>query len=124
MFIVILLICIVIFIFFQRKLKKASLKFEQERQNFVDYLDSKNDLETLKKIGEINMFGVRERWYPKYTNLIPYLEEQIEETNDEKFISFLTAYKIFIKMFLLTMPFVVLSIIIPLYYIVSFFQNK
>lgn len=123
MFFIILVICIAVFVLFQKLFKDASSQFNKERDIFIKYLDSKNDLETLKRIGEINMFGVREKWYPRYTNVIPYLEKKIAETNDENFIMYLFAYERFIKKFLLTMPFIVLSIIIPIAYIVFIFRK-
>ncbi|MGN0730250.1 hypothetical protein [Treponema sp.] len=92
MFVIILFICVAIFILFQKQFKKASAEFNKEREIFVNYLDSVNDLETLKRIrGEINLFGVREKWYPRYTNVIPYLEEKIAETNDDNFMLYLCA---------------------------------
>lgn len=116
-------ICVVSFFLFFKLFKKADREFYEERKLFVDYLDSINDLETLKRIGEINMFGVRERWYPRYTNVMPYLEKKIQETNDEKYILYQEAYEKFIKNYLRTMPFIVLSIIIPLGCIVSLFKH-
>ena len=73
-------VCIISLILFLRLFKKADFEFYEERKLFVDYLDSINDIETLKRIGEINMFGVRERWYPRYTNVMPYLDKKIQET--------------------------------------------
>ncbi len=61
MFIIILVICIAVFVLFQKLFKDASAQFNKERNIFIKYLDSKNDIETLKRIGEINMFGVREK---------------------------------------------------------------
>lgn len=116
-------ICVVSFFLFFKLFKKADRDFYEERKLFVDYLDSINDLETLKRIGEINMFGVRERWYPRYTNVMPYLEKKIQETNDEKYILYQEAYETFIKNYLRTMPFIVLSIIIPLGCILSLLKQ-
>ena len=106
-----------------KKILEADSTFYYERNIFVEYLDSKNDIETLKHIGEINMFGVREQWYPRYTNLVPYLEEKISQTGDVAFIDFLEEYQLFIKRFLTTMPFIVISIIIPIAYVVSLFRS-
>lgn len=121
--IILFLSCAIVFVVNIRKFKKADSTFYYERNKFVEYLDSKNDIETLKHIGEINMFGVRERWYPRYTNLVPYLEEKISQTGDVTFIDFLEEYQLFIKQFLTTMPFIVLSIIIPIAYVVSLFRS-
>ena len=69
------------------------------------------------------MFGVREKWYPRYTDLIPYLEYKIQQTNDDNFKTYLIEYKKFIKHFLCTMPFIVLSIMIPVSCVISLFRN-
>lgn len=121
--IILFLSCAIVFVVNIRKFKKADSTFYYERNKFVEYLDSKNDIETLKHIGEINMFGVRERWYPRYTNLVPYLEEKISQTGDVAFIDFLEECQLFIKRFLTTMPFIVLSIIITIAYVVSLFRS-
>lgn len=121
MIIAVLIICIIVFLIFLKLFKKADYKFYEQRKDFIAYLDSINDFETLKQIGEINFMGVREKWYPKYTNVIPYLEKKIEENNDTNFIKYLIAYEEFIKKFMQTMPFIVLSIMIPLACIVSIF---
>jgi hypothetical protein len=65
--------------------------------------------------------GVREDWIPKSTSLIPYLEKKIEETHDKNFENYLADYKQFIQNFMRTMPFIVLSIFIPLAYIIKLF---
>ena len=121
--IVIFLICAVIFYFSIKRFKKNDVEFAQKRKKFVEYLDTINDIETLKRIGEINMFGVREKWYPRYTDLIPYLEYKIQQTNDDNFKTYLIEYKKFIKHFLCTMPFIVLSVIIPISCIISLFRK-
>ena len=121
--IVIFLICAVIFYFSIKRFKKIDVEFAQKRKKFVEYLDTINDIETLKRIGEINMFGVREKWYPRYTDLIPYLEYKIQQTNDDNFKTYLIEYKKFIKHFLCTMPFIVLSVMIPLSCIISLFRK-
>lgn len=121
--IVIFLICAVIFYFSIKRFKKIDVEFAQKRKKFVEYLDTINDIETLKRIGEINMFGVREKWYPRYTDLIPYLEYKIRQTNDDNFKTYLIEYKKFIKHFLCTMPFIVLSVMIPLSCIISLFRK-
>ena len=123
MMIVIFLICAVIFWFFVKAFKKFDSEFANERKKFVEYLDTINDIETLKRIGEINMFGARERWYPLYTNQVRYLEYKIYQTNDDNFKTYLIEYKKFIKHFLCTMPFIVLSVMIPLSCIISLFRN-
>jgi len=123
MMIVIFLICAVIFYFSIKRFKKIDVEFAQKRKKFVEYLDTINDIETLKRIGEINMFGVREKWYPRYTDLIPYLEYKIQQTNDDNFKTYLIEYKKFIKHFLCTMPFIVLSVMIPLSCIISLFRK-
>ena len=118
MIFLIIVICGCVLFFSIRVFKKYDLEFYEKRQAFIAYLDTINDIETLKHIGEINMFGVREKWYPRYTNVIPYLKQKIAETNDDNYTLYLFAYERFIKKFLLTMPFIVLSIIIPIAYIV------
>ena len=115
--------CAVTFWFFVKAFKKFDSEFAKERKKFVEYLDTINDIETLKRIGEINMFGVREKWYPRYTDLIPYLEYKIQQTNDDNFKTYLIEYKKFIKHFLCTMPFIVLSVMIPLSCIISLFRK-
>ena len=87
--IVIFLICVVIFYFSIKRFRKLNIEFDKKRKKFVEYLDTINDIETLKRIGEINMFGVRERWYPRYTNLVHYLEYKIYQTNDDNFKTYL-----------------------------------
>ena len=119
MSLVIIPICIVTFFCSFKGLKKFDLEFNEKRKCFICYLDNIKDNETLKRIGEINMFGEREKWYPKYTNVVSYLEKKIDETNDEMYIRYLIDYKKFTKGFLCTVPFMVLSIIIPVYYLVS-----
>lgn len=123
MIFLIIAICGCVLFFSVRAFRKYDLEFYENRKVFIAYLDSINDIETLKQIGEINFLGVREKWYPKYTSVIPYLEKKIQETEDKQFILYLVAYEKFIKKFLLTMPFIVLSIIIPIAYIVSMFQK-
>lgn len=114
----IIVICSSVFFFSVKAFRKYDFEFYEKRQAFIAYLDTINDIETLKRIGEINMFGVREKWYPSYTNVMPYLKQKIAETNDDNFTSYLVAYERFIKKFLLTMPFIVLSIIVPIAFFV------
>ena len=102
-------VCAVTFWFFVKAFKKFDSEFAKERKKFVEYLDTINDIETLKRIGEINMFGVR--------------EYKIQQTNDDNFKTYLIEYKKFIKHFLCTMPFIVLSVMIPLSCIISLFRN-
>ena len=123
MIMVVFPVCAVTFWFFVKAFKKFDSEFAKERKKFVEYLDTINDIETLKRIGEINMFGVREKWYPRYTDLIPYLEYKIRQTNDDNFKTYLIEYKKFIKHFLCTMPFIVLSIMIPVSCVISLFRN-
>ena len=123
MIMVVFPVCAVTFWFFVKAFKKFDSEFAKERKKFVEYLDKINDIETLKRIGEINMFGVREKWYPRYTDLIPYLEYKIQQTNDDNFKTYLNEYKKFIKYFLCTMPFIVLSVMIPISCIISLFRN-
>ena len=123
MMVVIFLICAVIFYFSAKRFKKINIEFDKKRKKFVEYLDTINDIETLKRIGEINMFGVRERWYPLYTNQVHYLEYKIYLTNDDNFKTYLLDYKECIKHCLCTIPFTILSILIPLSYITSLFRN-
>ena len=104
-------VCAVTFWFFVKAFKKFDSEFAKERKKFVEYLDT------------INMFGVREKWYPRYTDLIPYLEYKIQQTNDDNFKTYLIEYKKFIKHFLCTMPFIVLSVMIPLSCIISLFRK-
>jgi len=54
-------VCAVTFWFFVKAFKKFDSEFAKERKKFVEYLDTINDIETLKRIGEINMFGAREK---------------------------------------------------------------
>jgi hypothetical protein len=119
--ILIFITCIVVFVFFIKKYKNYELAFCEKREAFIDYLYSINDIESLKKIGAINFMGVREDWIPKSTSLIPYLEKKIEETHDKNFENYLADYKQFIRNFMRTMPFIVLSIFIPLAYIIKLF---
>lgn len=65
--------------------------------------------------------GEREDWYPKSTSLIPYLEKKIEETKDRNFENYLVAYKQFLRNFMSSVPFAILSIFLLLSYIVSRF---
>jgi hypothetical protein len=123
MIFLIIAICGCVLFFSVRAFRKYDLEFYKKRQEFIAYLDSINDIETLKQIGEINFLGVREKWYPKYANVIPYLEKKIRETDDENFILYLFEYEKFGKKFLLTVPFIVLSIMIPLACIVSIFRK-
>lgn len=116
-------ICVCVFIFFVRKFRKYDFIFYEKRKEFIEYLDSISDFETLKQIGEINFLGVREKWYPKYTSVIPYLEKKIAENNDVNFIKYLVAYEEFVHRFLCTMPFIVLSLLIPIACVVSIFRN-
>lgn len=120
---IVFIICTISFVCFYRAFKKADIQFSKERKIFIAYLDNIKDFETLKHIGEINMFNVRERWYPRYTNVMPYLDKKIEETKDENYILYQIAYETFIKKYLITMPFIVLAIIIPIGYIVFLIRN-
>lgn len=90
--------------------RKYDKEFAEKREKFVEYLDERNDLETLKKIGEINMFGQRERVYPRYSQIVDYIEKKYQETQDENFLNFLNDYEYFVKKFFLIMPFVMFSI--------------
>lgn len=116
-------ICIIIFYFSYKGFKKADLEFFEKRKKFIFYLDNIKDFETLKRIGEINMFGEREKWYPRYTNVIPYLEKKIEETDDKTYEAYLEDYSKFIKGYLCTMPFMVLSIVVSVSCIIYLFRN-
>lgn len=55
MFVIVSFICTIIFVLFQKQFKKASIQFNKEKEFFINYMDSINDFETLKHIGEINM---------------------------------------------------------------------
>ncbi len=123
MLILILCICGVVLFFSVKAFKKYDFEFYETRKEFIGYLDRIKDIETLKQIGEINFLGVREKWYPKYTNVIPYLEKKIEQNNDVNFIKYLLAYEEFIHRFMYTMPFIVLSIMIPIVCIISVFRK-
>ena len=116
-------VCAVVFVFFLKAFIKANQEFNEKRKVFVEYLDRKKDVETLKAIGEINIFDARERWYPSYISVCHALENKILQTNDENFMTFYIAYKAFIKRFLLTMPFVFLSVLISVVCIMSFFKK-
>ena len=118
--VLVVLICVFVLIIAVKKYKKYDLEISEKRNEFIEYLYSINDVESLKKIGAINFMGVREDWVPNATSLIPYLEKKIEETGDKNFIEYLNAYQKFLRAFLCTMPFIVSSIVIPLSIIVSF----
>ena len=123
MIILIFCICGFILFFSVRAFRKYDFEFYETRKEFIEYLDRIKDLEALKQIGEINFLGVREKWYPKYTNVIPYLEKKIEQNNDANFIKYLLAYEEFVRRFMYTMPFIILSIMIPIVCIVSVFRK-
>ncbi len=100
-----LFICIISFLIAHKIYKKEGSKFKKNKQDFVDYLDSMNDTETLRKIGIINIFGERETWFPSYGSIVKYLKKKISETNDANFIKYLEDYKKMVKVFMCTMPF-------------------
>ena len=118
-----LLACLFVLAISIRKLKKINSEFRVSREKFIEYLNGVHDIETLKRIGEINFLGAREKWYPAYTNVVSYLGKKIEETNDKNFIEYLIEYKKFIRGFLCTTPFIVLSIIVPLNIVVYLIVN-
>lgn len=68
---------------------KANRVFEKKRKEFVDYLIKENDLESLKAIGEINPFGVFERWNVSLRKVETYFSEKEEFLSNEKVLSFL-----------------------------------
>lgn len=77
-----------------KKFKQHIVQFEQKRKKFVEYLKNNNDIESLKKIGEINMFGKYERWYPNYYLIKQYIEDNVKiSTEFSIFLDALITYK-------------------------------
>jgi len=69
-----------IFIYFFIKKRKYAWKIKKD---FITYLETKGDLETLYKIGEYNRYGHRES--RRTLGVLPALKEKFEETNDKKY---------------------------------------
>ena len=69
-----------IFICFFYKKRKSSNKKNKE---FVAYLETKGDMDTLYKIGEYNKYGHRERW--SNPEGMSALRSKYKETNDIKY---------------------------------------
>src|SRR5574344_437750 len=90
------IVCIMVCCFTLWKMKILNKVFSNKKKIFVNYLESSNDVETLKRIGEINIFGQREKWVPKYSYVKYWLEKKIEETKDANYIEYLKAYKHFV----------------------------
>lgn len=96
-----------------RKFKLYIVQFEQRRNSFVEYLKKNNDIESLKKIGEINMFGQYERWYPNYYSIKQYIEDNLNVSAD--FSIFLDALIIYKKNYIKSLiPLIVILIIIDI----------
>ena len=106
---------------FIKKLRKAIYTYNTEREKFVLYLDSINDVETLKKIGEINMFDQRERVYPAYYKVVNWLKTKIENEKDEHFIKFLESYEDFNVLYVVYMVIICISGYMLFIQIKSFF---
>jgi hypothetical protein len=64
-----------------RLLLKKYKYFEEIAEKFVNYLETKNDTETLYKIGEYNIFGHKER-RRVWPSAISYLRSKYKETNE------------------------------------------
>ncbi len=67
----------------------ANKLFEGQRKEFVNYLNELNDIESLKAIGEINPFGVFERWNISVKKIEGYFSSKEEFLNNEKVLQFL-----------------------------------
>ncbi len=122
LYFVLIILLVALIIFISRKYRKYDKEFAEKREKFVEYLDEKNDIETLKKIGEINMFGQRERVYPRYSQIVDYIEKKYQETKDEKFKEFLKDYKIQVINFSIMIPIIIISILIIIHLIERFFS--
>lgn len=119
--IIISIICLSCLVMFIKKLRKAIYTYNTEREKFVLYLDSINDVETLKKIGEINMFDQRERVYPAYYKVVNWLKTKIENEKDEHFIKFLESYEDFNVLYVVYMVIICISGYMLFIQIKSFF---
>lgn len=118
---IISLLCVISCILVLIKMKKINKLYIEKREPFVSYLDEINDLETLKRIGEINIFDQREKWVPKYSYVKKWLEYKIDETKDENYIAFYKDYRHFVFSMALYSPVLLFSIGIPVSIILSFF---
>ena len=87
---------------------------ENDRCLFVEYLNKINDYEMLKNIGEINMFGQYERWYPSPNRILKKLKEKLDNKDYfdyyEKYSQNLKSYTFF-AFFSGLISFVVLNIV-------------
>ena len=85
---IIIFLCVIDF-FIIRKLIKNYKSMENDRYLFVEYLKKINDYEMLKNIGEINMFGQYERWYPSPNRIIENLKEK---KDDKEYLDYYEKY--------------------------------
>lgn len=93
--ILIIIFCIFLIFILLRKFKRDIQIYEKQRKEFVLYLKKINDFETLKKIGEINLFDKYERWYPNFYSMKYYLTKKVDK--DIQFSTFLNSLIIFKK---------------------------
>jgi hypothetical protein len=117
--IIIVLIPLILYLFF--KYNNFNKQYEKERKVFIEYLNSKGDIDALKAVGEINPFGVYEKWNPSMSKVIKFLELRIEKDKDSFFINFLKTYKEFVKHYSITVFPAFLGIFIEINVIISFF---
>ncbi len=110
---IIIFLCVIDF-FIIRKLIKNYKSMENDRCLFVEYLKKINDYEMLKNIGEINMFGQYERWYPSPNRILKKLKEKLDNKDYfdyyEKYSQNLKSYTFFV-FFSGLILFVVLNIV-------------
>ena len=89
-----MIFCIASIFFLMIKFDKIIHNFEQKRKLYVTYLIETNDINGLKKIGEINIFGQHERWYPNYNSILKYLKEKsLTDKKTEEYLSVFEQYK-------------------------------
>ncbi len=113
MFYILLIIALLAFVIFLVKtFRKYNKEFAEKRSEFVAYLDEIGDIETLKAIGEINWFGQREQVFPRYSQIVNYIEEKYAKTKDEKFKKFLEDYRVHVGNFSIVMPMIIISILV------------
>lgn len=97
--IVFIIIIVGIDIFLCKEIKKILVIYKSCRKDFIDYLYETNDFETLKRIGEINMFNQEERWYPSYFSVTDWLYERYKSTKEDNYLLFMDEYEQFNKKF-------------------------
>lgn len=71
------ILCIIIFIVSVRAHLKMLKEFQTERTKFCNFLFSVNDIDMLRKLGEINSLGIRERCSRKPKKVLETLEQRI-----------------------------------------------